>query len=118
MPAVNQDFQIGTDRTKILTIPILDQSGQPYNMAGGQVNWAMALNPSFPPVLTKLFGAGVTLSEIDTVWHAIVVLSPADTKGLAPGDYSHELSGADYEGNAVNITVGKVTVRQSIYQGF
>lgn len=115
MPAIDQDFPIGIDRTVILTIPILDAQGNPYNLSGGSALWGMAQTKESPALISKsTVAGGIVLSEVNGVWQAVVTINPADTTGLIPGLYVHELAVQNQYGNNVTATVGKVSLYGSI----
>ncbi len=119
MPALNQNLSLGANRSAIIAIPILDQDGNAYSLAGGAASWSIAKSPSGPALVHKTTAAGgIVLNENEEtgVWSAVITLQPADTNSMEAGTYLHQLSVENSFGNVVTATVGKVFLYATIDQ--
>lgn len=117
MPAVEQNVQHWRGDSLKINIPIRNKDGSPVNMSGGSARWWMGKSAS--SVGDKVFikkgvGSGLTLTLIDDVWTAQIVIDPADTQGLKPGDNYHELEVVDGAGAVSTVTVGTFSINQTM----
>ena len=110
MPSSGQNLTLSSGRTSYINIPILDQSGNGYDMTGGSCFWVLGPGPGQKNLLTRSTNnQGVTLTETGSVWTAQIYLSPLETASLSGGPYDHELTAYDRLGDVVTTTTGTIT---------
>lgn len=117
MPAVNQDFDHWRGDTKHINIPVRDVDGAAVDLAGGSARWWLGKSPGAVGsgvLVKKSTGEGLTLAQINGVWTAQIVLDPADTQGIKPGAYYHELEVIDADGAVTTATTGMVTIKPTL----
>ena len=115
MTEINQHFDHVKGDSRLVTIPVVDENGDPKNLSDGSARWRLeAANP-----VTKSTAAG-TISlvrvngasgELDALQFTIV---PADTIGLTPAPYKHEAEFIDNLGNVSTVTQGHVRLKDHI----
>lgn len=117
MPAVEQNVQHWRGDSLKINIPIRNKDGSPVNMSGGSARWWLGTSASAvgdKVLIKKTAGSGLTLVLEDDVWVAKVAIEPADTQGLKPRDYYHELEVVDGTGAVSTVTVGTFTINQTM----
>lgn len=113
MAATDQDFTIWEGDDEQLLFTTDDGSGNPYNLAGASIEWAMSLNAVSAPIVTKSTGGGgITINNPPTAGKFTVTLADADTAGK-PGTYYHEARVTDSNGDSRVIATGTATINAS-----
>ena len=103
-----QDFTMYQDTTRTIRVTV---TGTAPNSATA-IKWCLAKDRLSEPVLTKtLAGGGVANTTATTL---DVLLVPADTASLAPGDYYHELRIIDSGGNQDVVMEGTLSLKPTI----
>lgn len=117
MPAVNQNFDHWRGDSKHISIPVKDEDGTAIDLTGGSARWWLGKSASATGsgvLVKKSSGAGLTLSQVNGFWTALVVLDPEDTQALRPGSYYHELEIIDADGAVSTVTTGTVNIRPTM----
>jgi len=86
MAVIDQDVDLWAGDTTKLVFTV---SG---TLTAPTAEWVLAPSAYSAAVLTK---SGVSMAQSGGAWVATVSLYEADTEGLAPGDYYHELRVVD-----------------------
>lgn len=99
--------------TKSLEVALIDRAGQPVDLAGAQIRWALSAQPGGGAVLSaKTLGSGIVCDAPETGVFT-VSLDPADTESLL-GNYVHEAEVVLSNGVVSTVLRGVVSVRPTI----
>jgi hypothetical protein len=115
MGTENQDFFKWREDSFFIQITIEDAQS---NLSNYKAYWAMALGPTYSPVLVKTtpghFGdiGGATWSGPATIR---IQIDEEDTSELDITQYYHELTIEDESGNSVVASTGTFDLRQAIF---
>jgi hypothetical protein len=119
MPATDQNVQHWRGDTKVIIVPVKDDTGAFVDLDGGSARWWLGRNAGAAgdKVLVKkasIGSGGIVLQLEDGYWRARITIDPADTEGLKPGDYYHELEVIDADGAVSTVTTGTFTIVQTM----
>jgi hypothetical protein len=96
-----------------LNMAISDVNGDPVDIAGMLVNWAMGKSAQGPQLLAKVTGAGIVITDSANGMIA-VTLMPSDTLGLTPANYYHEFELIDGFGNISTVARGSLQLQPGL----
>ncbi len=113
MSADNQNVEVRAGNSLIINILLKSKSGDPVVLAGATINWWVSR-------LVTSTGADILIQkssspEIITSGSTIsVVLLPADTEHLAPGNYYHETQVNFADGRVSTVSSGILRVSKKL----
>ena len=96
-----------------LNMAISDVNGDPVDIAGMLVQWAMGRSAQGPKLLANVTGAGIAITDSSNGLIA-VTLVPADTIGLTPANYYHEFELTDGSGNISTVARGSLQLQPGL----
>ena len=111
MASVAQDFTMHKGDTKDISVAVVDGDGNDVALAGCTIVWSMATDVDETALVTKTTAAAdITIAGNDFSF----TLDPADTSGLAAGQYYHEAQVTDAGGDVATVTVGIITLEEEL----
>jgi hypothetical protein len=96
-----------------LTMSITDANGEPVDIAGMLVKWALGRSAQGPKLLSKSPGTGIVITDSANGQFA-VFLVPADTQLLTPANYYHEFELTDGQGNISTVARGSLQLQPGL----
>ena len=116
MTETNQNFEITQGDTKVVTINVTDESGNPKDLTGSTRRWG-AFDKSDVAVVSKA-NADISLVQVfgtGGVFDGLrFTLAPADTSGVASATYRHEAETVDSGSNVATVTKGAMMVLKQL----
>lgn len=113
MTATDQDATIYAGDDAVLRFTLTDADGDPLNLTGYALAWAMR-GAGGAVAVSKSLGSGIALVGAASAGVADVTLTHDDTADLAPIGHRHQLEGTDGSGNVSTLAEGIITVRASV----
>ena len=107
MTEINQNFTMYAGDTKVLSIPVIDSGGVAKTLTGGTATFHLH-DPGGALKLTR------TITTFSTATICEVSMAPADTSGLAAGDYTYGVRFTDSTGVVGTITTGTIHILDSV----
>jgi hypothetical protein len=121
MPAKNQDFEHWAGNAKTLKFgPVLDRNGQLVDLTACQATWTLAKKPTSAPADIVVAKSTADPSQMEITegppgnFYLLVYLTKDDTKSIKQASYYHEATIIEPTGKPVTITIGKMTLYQTL----
>ncbi len=99
--------------TVSLEITWLDADGNPVNLTGASLVWALGRTPAGPLLVEKTVGQGIVITGASTGEFRIDI-EPADTTNLKPGTYYHVCRAKEADGTVSTVLDGHIQIQQSL----
>jgi hypothetical protein len=113
MATTDQNATIYAGDTVNINVVVTDPAtGDPKNLAGATVQWAMFREYKGTVVLTKDTDAGITITD-EANGALTIALDASDTENVRPDIYAHEVEVTDSGGNVSTVTTGYITLEAS-----
>jgi len=114
MTSTGQDFTMYSGDSNVITITVTDSAGAAKDLSGAAIVWSMApLVESEKTTIEKTNASGIAITGDGSAGIFTVTLAAADTAPLR-GDYYHEAKITDGSNNVSTVTIGKVTVIETL----
>lgn len=110
--SLRQKFTMHVGDTYKMDITINDLSGNPVNITGAGIEFALSMSANGDPLLIKSIDNGVVITDGPN-GVLRVTLSQADTKNLAPQTYFHETK-LIVGGERDTVLTGSMKIMESI----
>lgn len=118
MTSENQDFEMYAGESKVITITVNDAAGDPVDLSGATIKWAVKVNPDdAEATITKNSGedGGIEILDQETKKGQLTItLAPADTEEKGGVSYCHEAEVTDSEENVSTATRGMMRVKKAL----
>lgn len=112
MALKGQDFEVAAGDAVALLFPITDTAGDPVDVSGDTLRWALAKDATdAEPLILKTSADGITVAGYDNN-EVTIVLDAEDTRGLR-GKYHHELE-VDQAAGPSTLAEGTATIRPEL----
>lgn len=113
MATTDQNATIHAGDTVDINVTVTNPAtGDPKNLTGATVQWAMYKAYKGTVVLTKDTDDGVTITDAAD-GELTISLEAADTEDVRPDIYAHEVEVTDSGGNVSTVTTGYITLKAS-----
>lgn len=107
MTELNQNFTHVKGDTRELTIPVVNEAGNPVDISGSSARWRAVTET---PVIKSTAGATISLVRVNGALGELdalrLTIQPVDTISLKSGNYRHEAEVVDLLGNVSTVTKG------------
>ena len=110
---IAQDFEAQQGSYLEIEYTLVDANGAPINLTGltgNQLQWVLGVSAAAVPLLDKIIGSGITLSD-PAAGKFKVTLQPADTVNLYGQYYVEAVHNVG--GQPAVIAIGSAVIRQS-----
>lgn len=99
------DFAIVANNADVVTISVLDQNSAPVILTGQYIRWQL-FDPDGNALITKDTSSGIAIvnSSLGVANAMAIAINPADTIGIAQGNYVHEAVAVANSSSPVTIT--------------
>lgn len=113
MATTDQNATIYAGDDVDINVAVTDPAtGDPKNLTGATVQWAMFKEYKGTVVVTKDTDDGVTITDAAN-GELTISLDAADTEDVRPDIYAHEVEVTDGSGNVSTVTTGHITLKAS-----
>ena len=115
MAIKNQNFEMYAANDVELDMSLFDEDGEPLDLTGSTVRWALAsaYDPTIALLAKSSAGMGGILITSAAEGTVIVVLEREDTLGFGGQPYVHEAAVINSDGAATTVLTGFVTINKT-----